>query len=322
MKKSSKIWLITAAVLILAGLAVFAGTMATQNWDLNKLSNIKYETNSFEISDEFDNLIIEAETDDIIFKLSNDDKCKVVCYEQEKVKHSAGVNSKTLEIKVTDKREWYDYIGMFSFDCPKTTVYLPRNHYSSLSISTDTGNIDIPKDFTFNSIEITGSTGDVNCYASSKETTKIKLSTGDITLSDVLSGEINLAVSTGKISIKSATCEGNISVGVSTGKLLISDTKCKDLNSKGSTGNIVLNNVIASQSVSLQRSTGDVTLNECDSKELFIKTSTGDVRGTLLSEKVFITDTSTGEISVPKTLNGGKCEITTSTGDIKINIIA
>ena len=51
-----------------------------------------------------------------------------------------------------------------------------------------------------------------------------------------------------------------------------------------------------------------------------VNTSTGDVNGTLLSEKIFITDTSTGRVSVPKTTSGGKCEITTSTGDINIGI--
>ena len=57
-----------------------------------------------------------------------------------------------------------------------------------------------------------------------------------------------------------------------------------------------------------------------DAAEIFVKTSTGDVSGSLLTEKVFITDTSTGKVSVPKTTTGGKCELITSTGDIKIEI--
>ena len=52
-----------------------------------------------------------------------------------------------------------------------------------------------------------------------------------------------------------------------------------------------------------------------------MKTDTGKVVGSLLSEKVFIAETSTGKVSVPKTTTGGKCEITTSTGDIKIEVI-
>ena len=73
--------------------------------------------------------------------------------------------------------------------------------------------------------------------------------------------------------------------------------------------------------MTLRRSTGDVELNACDAGGLSLKTTTGDVTGTLLSEKVFITDTSTGDVSVPKTTSGGKCEISTTTGDIRIDIV-
>ena len=100
----------------------------------------------------------------------------------------------------------------------------------------------------------------------------------------------------------------------------MTDTTCKSLATEGSTGNVALTNVIASQAFSLERTTGNIDLHGCDAGELFIKTSTGNVTGSLLSEKVFITDTSTGNISVPKTASGGKCEITTSTGNITIDI--
>jgi DUF4097 and DUF4098 domain-containing protein YvlB len=61
-----------------------------------------------------------------------------------------------------------------------------------------------------------------------------------------------------------------------------------------------------------------VNFNACDATEIFVKTSTGNVAGSLLSSKVFIANTSTGSIDVPKTTSGGRCEIITSTGNIKI----
>lgn len=77
----------------------------------------------------------------------------------------------------------------------------------------------------------------------------------------------------------------------------------------------------ASGAFSIERSTGDVEFDGSDADEITVKTSTGDVRGTLKSEKVFLTDTSTGWINVPKTTSGGRCEITTSTGNIDIAIL-
>jgi len=66
--------------------------------------------------------------------------------------------------------------------------------------------------------------------------------------------------------------------------------------------------------------TGDVKFDGCDAAEIFVETDTGDVKGSLLTDKIFIVQTDTGSVDVPKTATGGKCEITTSTGDINISI--
>ena len=90
--------------------------------------------------------------------------------------------------------------------------------------------------------------------------------------------------------------------------------------SDGSTGDLVLKNVIASEKFSIERSTGDVKFEAADASEIFVETSTGDVCGSLMSEKFFITESDTGSSDVPQTLSGGKCEVKTSTGDIKITV--
>ena len=105
-----------------------------------------------------------------------------------------------------------------------------------------------------------------------------------------------------------------------TGRVDMENVTCRNLTSNGDTGKIVMTNVIASGEFNIERSTGDVKFNGCDAETIYVRTDTGDVRGSLLSEKVFITDTDTGNIDVPKTITGGRCEITTDTGDIKISV--
>ena len=90
--------------------------------------------------------------------------------------------------------------------------------------------------------------------------------------------------------------------------------------SSGNTGDIVLDNVITEEKLSLERSTGDVRFESCDAAEIFVKTDTGDVTGTLLTDKVFLAQSNTGELAVPNSVVGGRCEISTNTGDIKIDI--
>ena len=62
----------------------------------------------------------------------------------------------------------------------------------------------------------------------------------------------------------------------------------------------------------------DVRFEGCDAGELSVRTDTGDVTGTLLSGKVFLVQSDTGRVEVPKTVSGGRCEIATDTGDILI----
>ena len=64
-----------------------------------------------------------------------------------------------------------------------------------------------------------------------------------------------------------------------------------------------------------------MTFEGSDAAEIFVQTSTGDVEGSLLSSKVFIANTDTGKVDVPKSITGGRCEITTDTGDIRISVI-
>lgn len=319
MGRKIKVWLIIATSLVLFGCIIFGGVMSMFKWDFTKLSTVQYETNSYEISGSFDNISINADTADITFIPSNDEKCRVVCYEEKNAKHSVAFTDNALAINVINEKKWYEHIGI-NFGTPKITIYLSQTEYASLFIKASTGNVEMPKDFKFEDIDITLSTGNVKNCASASKDIKIKTSTGDIRVENAFAGAIDLSVSTGKVIVESVKIDGDINVSVSTGDARLTDIACKSFTSTGSTGHISLKNVIAKEKFSLKRSTGDIKFENSDAETINIKTDTGDVTGSLLSEKIFITETSTGNISVPKTTTGGKCEVVTDTGDIKFEI--
>ncbi len=314
----TKTWIITAVSFILIGGIIFVGAMSMLKWNFKGVSTTKYETNTYDIVEEFENISINTDTADVLFVLSASGKCKVECVEEASTKHNVLIKENTLNIDVNDTRKWYDYISFFSFGTPKITVYLPSDKYALLTVNASTGDIEIPKEFTFDSIEIKASTGDVNSSASAIRDLKIKLSTGHIDIQDIAAGNMNLTTSTGSINIKSVDCSGKIEMRVSTGKTNLTDVKCESLSSNGNTGDMKLRNVIATKDFNITRSTGNIKFENSDANEIFIETDTGDVKGSLLSDKVFITETDTGNVSVPKSTTGGKCEISTDTGDIKI----
>ncbi len=300
MSKTAKIWLAVGAALVVLGSILFVGAMATCDWDFTKLSTVTYVTNTYKPRGEFDKISIDAATTEIELVLTDEEACRIVCVEAEKVKHSASVENGTLVIDTVDTRKWYDHICI-SLGTPKMTVYLPQSEYASLVIETNTGDITIARDFSFQTVEIEGDTSDLDCFASVADTMKVELSTGDIYVDTVTAGRLDLTTDTGDIKICSATVE-------------------QDVELETDTGAITLENVVAAGRLSVQSDTGDVRFEGSDAIRITVKTSTGDVSGTLRSEKVFITETSTGRISVPKTATGGTCEITTSTGDINIRI--
>ncbi|MGI6260229.1 MAG: DUF4097 family beta strand repeat-containing protein [Acutalibacteraceae bacterium] len=319
MRKTTKIWIVIAASLVFVGLIMFAAVMSEYKWDFSKLSTGKYETNTYEISEEFSNLSMNTDTADIIFALSDDGKCRVECYEEEKAKHSVAVQENTLVIKMIDERTWYDYIGI-NFGSPKITVYLPKAEYASLFIKESTGDIEIPKNFKFEGVDISSSTGDVNFFASASKLIKIRTSTGNVCVENTSAETLDLSASTGRITVSNVICGGDANINVSTGRTNLNNIECKNLTSSGDTGDISLNHVIAAEKFSIKRSTGDVRFDGSDAAETLVETDTGDVTGTFLSEKIFFVETDTGSVDVPESITGGRCEITTDTGDIELDI--
>ncbi len=276
----------------------------------------KYTTNTYEIDEAFGDISMTTSTADIKFTLSDDGKCKVECYEKENAKHSVTVENDALTVKINKSFNFG-----FNFGSPKITVYLPKTEYNALSIIESTGNIEIPKNFSFGNVDISSSTGDVDFGASASKSVKIKTTTGSIGVENISADALDLAVTTGKVNVSGVTCRDGITVGVSTGRANLSDISCKSVISSGTTGSISLNNVVAANKFSVERSTGNVEFSGCDAAEIYVNTTTGNVSGSFLTSKVFTADTKTGSVDVPKTTTGGKCEISTSTGNINIQIV-
>lgn len=320
MSRSTKIWLVVAAILVVAGIVLFSVVMWQTAFDFDKLSTGNYITNAYTISEGFDKLSMDTDTASIVFALSQDGTCKVECYEEEKAKHTVTVEGDTLVVKVTDHRQWYDHIGIH-FDSPKITVYLPKTAYTALSIHDGTGIIQLPTELTFESVDITTDTGSVNCFAIVSGLLKIKTSTGKICVENTSVGAAELSVSTGLVTVSQVNCIEGMNVHISTGRANLTDIACKNFTSSGDTGDIALKRVIAEEKITIKRSTGDVMFDGSDAAGIFVETDTGDVTGRLLMAKVFVASSDTGTVRVPRSIIGvGRCEIRTDTGDIIITV--
>ena len=316
-----KIWFIIGASLVLFSSLAFVIVMSFAGWDFSKLATVKYETREVEISDSFNKISISLDTADLVLLPSEDEKCKIVATEQEKLTHLVTVEENTLKIKSSDTFNWYDKIHLFNFGSNKITVYLPKQSFESLNISTSTGNINVPQDFSFRSIDIEVSTADVDCSASSTGSLKIKNTTGNVFVNGIFYASVDLSVSTGDIKLLDATCVGDVTLKVGTGNATVSNVTCTNFTLDGSTSDVKLSTVLSSGKMNVKTGTGSITLLGCNASEFDFKATTGDITGSLRSSKVFDAHATTGDVSVPPNVEGaGLCKIRTSTGNIKITI--
>lgn len=321
MKKVTLIFLVVAAALILAGGGIFSVAMAVKGWDFDMLNTSKYVSNSYTPEGDFQSIAVETDTADVVLAPASDGVLRVECYEEEKVQHVVTVADGVLSIKKHDTRKWYDHISFFHISTPRITVYLPKSAYDALTVRASTGDAEIPRELSFTTVDIELSTGDVRMHASASEALRAKTSTGKILLEGVSAGAIELSTSTGKITLTSVECAGAMKLCVDTGKTVLTDVACESLTSKGETGGIHLERVIAQECISIERDTGSVTFDACDAAEINVKTDTGDVKGSFLSDKIIFARSDTGKTDVPRLTSGGRCEIESNTGDIKITIL-
>jgi hypothetical protein len=280
MRKSTLIWLVVASALLVTGVILYLVTLSVAGWDFSLLDTRGYETNSHEISTDFHSILVKTDTANIRFLPSPDGQCKVLCYETENARHTVRVENDTLTIKLVNNQKWYDHIGIH-FVSPRITIYLPESVYGNLSVQADTSDVEIAENFTFEDITIA-------------------VSTGDIHMEGIVANNIKLTVSTGDVVAR--------------------NIQCLQFSSAGSTGDLKLQQLMAKETIRIERSTGDVDFEGCDAAEITVTTDTGHIRGSLLSNKVFIAETDTGRVDVPHTTTGGKCHLTTDTGNIKISI--
>ena len=299
MRAKTKAWLILATILVLMGAVLFAGVMSFLKWDFRNLAPLSYRTVTHEIQEPFDSISVNTNTANVIFALADDQKCKVTCYETDKESHSVNVKDGVLTITQEDQRSLYDYIGFYN-ESQQITIYLPETKYETLLLQGNTFDMEVPTGFLFQNAELILSTGDVYFGASVLDTLRIQGSTADIVAENMTAGFMDLSVSTGDITLTNITGT--------------------DLAATMSTGDISLHNVIAAQSFRIETSTGDVKFTDCDAADIQIKTRTGDVSGNFLTNKVFVTEVSTGDVNVPNTTTGGICRIQTGTGDIHLEI--
>lgn len=276
MKRSTKIWLTVALLLIVVGSILLSVFLSAFEWGNSK----EFEEKTYTTEKAFENILVDVDAADVFIKLSTDWGWRVNYCEDVKRPVSVKVENNTLIVQEQDERAWYEYMGIH-LTRPRIEIEVPRKALDSL---------------------------------------KIQAVAGDIVLNDHSINSLNLSASAGDICLNNITCAGNMDIHLTTGGVYLSGVTCQNFTTQGSTGDVCLSNTVIADTLSIRRSTGDIDLTSTDAAHLILKTTTGDITCSLLTDKVYETHTTTGEIHIPQSGGNGKCEVTTTTGDIAITV--
>ena len=299
MRIKTKKALLWASALCALGIVIFLVTMLSLNWRFSALNSAYSEEKTHALTEPIKSITVTDNTANLAIRPSSDGEARLVTQEGKNLTYEVSVADGTLTVTRCDTRAWYQSI--FNFGSTYLVLYLPAGEYEALNIKTSTGDIFLAQDFTFSTLTVKATTADISCRASVKNDLNVRVRTGDIELSGLTAGDMNLSVTTGDI--------------------LISAVRCTSLTTAGDTGDLDMEDIIATGAIHIERTTGDVSFSACDASEIFIRCSTGDIEGTLLTSKLFHTDTNTGDVRVPTSeQNGGACYLKTTTGDIHISI--
>lgn len=320
MKKGKKITLIAAGCMILVGAILALGGLAAIRFDLTKLNTISYDTNTYEIGEDFHSISIAGAASDVHLYPSQYDTCRVVCTESDDVAFEVEVKDDTLYIRRQDGGIRILYFGV----CLGETgigVYLPKDAYESLMVETSSGDVTVSEALHFTSVEAQSVSGEVRVLASVEDSLSIQTQSGDIHMGNASPKTLRIQSVSGEISLDHVKGETELQIGSTSGDVALANVKGGSLEAATTSGEIRLSNVILEGGLRAKSVSGDIELKTCDAEELYIQSTSGSVSGALLNEKVFLIDTVSGDVDVPHSASGGTCTVTTQSGDIDFQIV-
>ena len=367
MSRTKKIWICAALICVVLGAAVSGGTLAAIGFDFSRLNTMKFVTHTYEVEDPnthesknpnatqepgqaegpntyeaegtFSRIGIDAAEADIHLVRSDDGTCRVVCVEGDKITHTVTVEGDTLTIVRHDERKWYERAGIYWGDM-SITVYLPKDSYTGLEVSTMSGDVIIPEEFTFDTVQVDTMSGDISFTAAANKSLRLKTLSGDLTVTEMTTEAVTLQTTSGDMELTGLSA-GSMSISTTSGDIELKDVTATTLSAQGTSGEIESTGVFVTERMELETVSGDVYLTRCVSNGwlgvttvsgdvklsacdcdvvLSILTTSGDITGTLLTPKQFLCSTN-GKVSVPfsKPVNS-VFEANSISGDIRIKI--
>ena len=168
-------------------------------------------------------------------------------------------------------------------------------------------------------ISLGGKTVDGDCTVASAD---LETTSGSIVVTKATLQSLTAQTGSGSVIFEDLAVNEAISAETTSGSIRMNRVTCDSLNAETTSGRIKLTDTVASGHIRAKTGSGAIRLERADAASLSLRTTSGSVTGSLATPKVFYTDTTSGSVDVPKSTEGGLCEIKTTSGSIRLTIEA
>lgn len=304
MRRAQKTWMAIALLLVIMGSICLVISFGMGGFDFSKWSRQHFTTNTHIIEDDFDDIEVCTLSEDIRLVVSETGKAEIVCSESDSIQYQIAVENGTLKVSFEDTRKWYEKMDFFVSSHTPVTIYLPKNRYGNVDLTSVSGDISIPQGFYFSNLSVTTTSGDVANASIADRTLSVTTTSGDIHIrpSSNLTkmDSVYVKVTTGDVEMRGIHA-ADVVLHLTTGDVAFSHFDVGNLTVRTTTGDIVFQDLRASGSVEMA-------------------TTSGDVKGVVRSRHTFDARATSGNVRVPYTERNGASvfKIRVTSGDIKI----
>ena len=221
----------------------------------------RYVTNTYQITDKYANLLLNAKNAKVKIEPSNDDSTTLVVVEKKRNPYTFFIQDNKLTIQLA-KTSWCHFLKI-GIDHSEIKLRVPQSTLEEIWIMSNIGYIDIASIVCNGVMNIQTNTGKVNVENVSCKNFYLKGNTGAILLSNLVSKE-------------------NVSIRCNTGKVQLNNCIAPEIFVKTNTGNVcgrLPSNVVFTVRVNTGKiDVPNVPIGEAVGGRCEIKTNTGSIK--------------------------------------------
>lgn len=314
MKKSTKIALLAAAALLIAGIVLCAVALKSVDFELARLStssivNKTPQTASYDAAD-ITEIQIELAVDDLYVVQSDDDQIHFRYTDRDNRTYSISNEDGILKAAqdYTSGTRWHQWI---TFDFGQSdlafTLALPEDFAGSLQLSSDVGDVELEDGLHLaGNLDCTLQTGSFDADGFQASHITVQTEIGSLDLENCMADSLFLSAQTGDVELAESAI-------------------ANELFCETDIGGIHLQSV-TSANVQLSTQTGDIRLEHLNAPLIAASTDIGDIKGTIEgaeSDYSVVVETDIGDSSLKNQTGLTDCKINfvTQTGDVEVSFV-